>query len=106
VLSGEQVLRDWYGEQADSVREQIHEASIRVAETMEGMLQGPVGEWGLDVGLDDSRRIWVFEANAKPGRAIFDHPDLQAAGRQSARYVVEYASYLANFPLTQGGEEG
>lgn len=106
VLSGEQVLREWYGAEAEAVRERITEASIRVAETMEGILQGPVGEWGLDIGIDENRQIWVFEANAKPGRAIFDHPDLQAAGRRSAKYVVEYAYYLANFPRATGGEGG
>lgn len=104
VLNGEQVLLDWFAGEADAIRARIIEASIRVAQTMEGMLQGPVGEWGLDVGIDEQQRIWVFEANAKPGRAIFDHPDLQAAGRRSSRYLIEYAQHLAQFPLPREGE--
>ncbi|MGZ4135856.1 MAG: YheC/YheD family protein, partial [Tumebacillaceae bacterium] len=27
---------------------------------------GPIGELGLDLGLDESGRIWVIEVNAKP----------------------------------------
>nr|WP_283809167.1 YheC/YheD family protein [Tumebacillus amylolyticus] len=103
VLSGDEVFRDWYGPEAELMRERVTEVAVRVAQTMEGMLEGPVGEWGLDVGIDESRRIWVFEANAKPGRAIFDHPDLQEAGRRSARFLIEYAAHLARFPVSRGG---
>ncbi|KEO84226.1 YheC/YheD family protein [Tumebacillus flagellatus] len=106
VLAGDVVLRDWYGDEAAAMRKKIEETSVRVAQTMEGMLQGPVGEWGLDVGIDESRRIWVFEANAKPGRAIFDHPDLQADGRRAAHLLIEYASLLANFPARREGGMG
>ncbi len=29
-----------------------------------------VGELGFDIGIDKSGNIWMFEANAKPGRSI------------------------------------
>ena len=67
------------------------------------MLNGPVGEWGLDVAIDEDGRVYVFEANAKPGRAIFRHPNLRSAGRVSANLVVEYAASLAGYPLWRGG---
>lgn len=102
VLSGDKVLSEWYGANAANMREKMVEASVRVAEVLEGYLAGSSGEWGLDVGIDIDGRVWVFEANAKPGRAIFRHPELRDAGKRSARMVVEYAASLAGYPLTRG----
>ena len=103
VLSGDEVLGNWYGERAAEIRARMIEAAVRVCESLEGLLNGPVGEWGLDVAIDEEGRVFVFEANAKPGRAIFRHPDLRAAGRVSALLAVEYAAALAKFPLWRGG---
>jgi hypothetical protein len=103
VVSGDMVLAEWYGTEAERMREQLVDAAVRVAEVFEGKLTHPVGELGLDVAIDDQDRIWVFEGNAKPGRAIFRHPDLKEAGRRSARLVIEYATYLNDFALRGGG---
>jgi len=103
VLAGDVILRDWYGADAKRMRQQLIESSVRVCRSLEGLLQGPVGEWGLDAGIDQNGRIWIFEANAKPGRAIFKHPDLREAGRRSARFAIEYAATLAGQPLRKEG---
>ncbi|MGZ4113196.1 MAG: YheC/YheD family endospore coat-associated protein, partial [Tumebacillaceae bacterium] len=103
VVAGDKVLAEWYGGNADAMREKMVEASVRVAEVLEGYLAGSSGEWGLDVGIDVEGRVWVFEANAKPGRAIFRHPELREAGKRSARLMVEYAASLAGYPLATRG---
>lgn len=103
VLAGDKVLTEWYGANAEIMREKMVDASIRCAEVLNDYLAGPAGEWGLDVGLDEEGRVWVFEANAKPGRAIFKHPELREAGKRSARMVVEYAASLAGYPLLTRG---
>jgi hypothetical protein len=103
VLSGDKVLAEWYGTDAERMLERMVDASVRVAEAFEAKMHHPVGELGLDVGVDDLDRIWVFEGNAKPGRAIFRHPDLKEAGRRSARLVIEFATYLNDFALRGGG---
>lgn len=51
----------------------------------------------MDMGLDTNHHVWLFEVNAKPGRHIFYHPYLRAAGRESARYITEYSLKLADF---------
>jgi hypothetical protein len=104
VVGGDTVLREWYGSQFPEMRAKLEDVAICVATRMEGMLQGPCGEWGLDIGLDEEGRVWIFEANAKPGRAIFRHPDLREAGRIGANRVIEYAAFLAGYPL--GGDTG
>lgn len=103
VVAGDVVLSQWYGTDATKMRTRMIEAAVRVCESLEGLLNGPVGEWGLDVAIDEDGRVYVFEANAKPGRAIFRHPNLRSAGRVSANLVVEYAASLAGYPLWRGG---
>ncbi|HEU4965389.1 MAG TPA: YheC/YheD family protein [Bacilli bacterium] len=106
VLNGDEVLETWYGPDADEMRDKLIAASVQVAVVLQGLLHGPVGEFGLDVAIDEADRIFVFESNAKPGRAIFKHPDLRAAGRRSAQMVIEYAGYLAQQRVTEGGIGG
>lgn len=103
VIAGDDVLRAWYGENASQMREKMIEASVRICQVLEGHLKGPTAEFGLDIGLDEQGRVWVFEGNAKPGRAIFRHRDLKEAGRRSASRIVEYAAYLIGRPMTGGG---
>lgn len=103
VLSGDTVLAEWYGPDAGRIRQKMIASSVQVAEVLEGLLHGPVGEFGLDVGIDEDDRIFVFESNAKPGRAIFKHPDLKAAGRRSAACVIEFAGFLAQQLVPKGG---
>jgi hypothetical protein len=105
VMAGDKVLFKWYGERADLMRARLVEVSICVADVIQGLLKGGTGELGLDVGIDKTGDVYVFETNAKPGRAIFRHPSLAEAGKRSARLVLEYAAYLAGFPLARGGRE-
>jgi hypothetical protein len=99
VVDGEVILAAWYGDDAPLMRERLVEVSLRVCRVLERHLNGPTGELGLDVGIDEQGHVWVFEGNAKPGRAIFRHRDLKQAGRRSARMILEYAAYLMNRQL-------
>ncbi|MFD2171240.1 YheC/YheD family protein [Tumebacillus lipolyticus] len=105
VVAGNKVLRRWYGERAEQMRAKMIDVSILVADVIQGLLKGETGELGLDVGLDREGHVWVFETNAKPGRAIFRHPDLIESGKRSSRLLLEYATQLVKFPLARGGSE-
>lgn len=75
----------------------IKETSIRICNALEGHVKGPLGELGLDIGVDYQQKVWLFEANSKPGRHIFLHPSLWDAGKQSAHYITDYSLKLAKF---------
>ncbi len=53
-----------------------------------------IGEIGFDLGVDEKGSIWMFEANSKPGRSIFDHPNLNAYDRKTLELPFQYALYL------------
>jgi hypothetical protein len=101
VMDADQVLLKWYGEQAEAMKARLCQNAALIAQTLESHVDGTIGELGLDMGLDQQDRIWMFEANAKPGRAIFRHPSLRDAGILSARKIIEYCTLLAGFSFVK-----
>ena len=57
-------------QQAEEIYRQIQLLSIKIFQRLE-LEFGPIGEAGLDFLIDDQRRIWIIEANSKPGRVVF-----------------------------------
>ncbi|PTX63268.1 YheC/D-like protein [Melghirimyces profundicolus] len=97
LLSAQEVLAYCFPGQEKEMEHRIRETSIRICTALENRVGKPLGELGLDIGVDQNRRIWLFEVNAKPGRHIFKHPSLAESGRQSARCITEYCLKLAQF---------
>ncbi|MFD1435145.1 YheC/YheD family protein [Kroppenstedtia eburnea] len=97
LLSTSELLKKTFpGKEAD-MENRIKETSIRICNALEGHVKGPLGELGLDIGVDYQQKVWLFEANSKPGRHIFLHPSLWDAGKQSAHYITDYSLKLAKF---------
>ncbi|MFF3924427.1 YheC/YheD family endospore coat-associated protein [Paenibacillus lactis] len=97
LLTPEQALSRAFGSKANEVLERAKEASIAMSEAIENHHAHLLGEIGFDIGIDDSGKIWMFEANSKPGRSIFNHPALKGEGRASVDHVMEYSMHLAGF---------
>ncbi|MFC0189852.1 YheC/YheD family protein [Fictibacillus aquaticus] len=81
---------------ANLVKE-IGKAALVLSRCLDKRLPGPIGEIGFDFGLDRKGRVWLFEANAKPGRGIFDHPLLSSQKKRTLQLPFQYALYLAGF---------
>ncbi|OEG00062.1 hypothetical protein BHF71_06345 [Vulcanibacillus modesticaldus] len=90
-------LEKVYGNNTYKILREINNMAILIARTVEEKLGSPVGELGLDVGIDTNNRIWLFEVNSKPGRSIFKHPSLKDARNKSSNKLLEYAMYLSRF---------
>ncbi|MFC7442816.1 YheC/YheD family protein [Laceyella putida] len=97
IIPTDQILQNIFEEQAALIEANVKQASITIAETLEDHVDGPLGELGMDMGVDRKGSVWLFEVNSKPGRHIFHHPSLEQAGRQSAKLVTEYSLKLSNF---------
>lgn len=105
VMDPEKALMRIYS--PEKTRAVLHEAkvtAIKLAEAIERNYKYRIGELGFDLGIDVDGRIWMFEANAKPGRSIFRHPALKAQGRETLALIVEHCIYLARFRRQKGGE--
>ena len=80
--------------QSDEMIHKLTNAALQLSKALENQMEGYIGEIGFDLGLDRKGRVWLFEANAKPGRSIFKHPSLRKFDLETRRKSLEYAVYL------------
>ncbi|MFD1178357.1 YheC/YheD family protein [Paenibacillus puldeungensis] len=97
LLTPEQALSRAFGARADEVLRHAKGVAVTLAEAIETHHQHLIGELGFDIGIDRDEQIWMFEANAKPGRSIFKHPSLRAEGKASVDHILEHCLYLSKF---------
>ncbi|MFC3883824.1 YheC/YheD family protein [Bacillus songklensis] len=77
------------------IKQQLEQAALLISETIERDVAGFIGEIGFDFGMDDQGRVWIFEANSKPGRSIFKHPKLFEQDMLTRKLSLSYAIHLA-----------
>ncbi|WP_336784577.1 YheC/YheD family endospore coat-associated protein [Paenibacillus sp. MMO-177] len=88
-------------EKAERIMNKIIDASLRAAEKLENNY-GRLAELGIDFGIEPDGRIWLLEANAKPGRSSFRQAGDGQAERLSVELPLRYARLLTqrlNKPL-------
>lgn len=100
LMTPQQALSHTFGNEAEAVLERAKSVAIKLSEAIERNYPHRLGELGLDLGIDKDGNVWMFEANAKPGRSIFKHPALRSEGHASISYIFEHCLYLSRF---QGG---
>lgn len=89
------------GLEPTKVAEMAGELGLQIAGGLESFC-GPLGELGIDFGLDRTGSLWLIEENARPGRALFSQigpPDLAEA---TYRRPLQYVRFLAE---TKSGQE-
>jgi hypothetical protein len=72
----------------------LKEAVLKLSHSLEKHVEGIVGEIGFDLGIDKEGRIWLFEANSKPGRSIFTHPQLKDFDLLTRKLSIAFAIFL------------
>lgn len=97
LLSTSELLKQCFSSKSAEVEERIRNTSVRICTALENRVGGPLGELGLDIGVEKNGKVWLFEANSKPGRHIFKHPSLSESGKESARCITQYSLTLAQF---------
>lgn len=95
VEDSDSVFKAWFGEKSGEARERMESAAIRVCQRLTEQLDPSLGELGLDMGLARDGRVVLFEANSKPGRAIFSHRSLVDAARVSRDLLFAYGQALS-----------
>ncbi|WP_138496270.1 YheC/YheD family protein [Paenibacillus pinistramenti] len=97
LLTPQQALSKAFGTRSEEVLRKAKQVAVTLAESIETHHQHLIGELGFDLGIDKDENIWMFEANAKPGRSIFKHPQLKTEGRVSIQHILEHCMYLSRF---------
>ncbi|MFD2443066.1 YheC/YheD family protein [Bacillus sp. CGMCC 1.16607] len=72
----------------------LKEAALKLSHSLERHLEGIIGEIGFDLGIDRDGKVWLFEANSKPGRSIFNHPELKDFDLLTRKLSIAFAIFL------------
>ncbi len=80
-------------------KEKLTRAALHLSEAIERNMEGIIGEIGFDLGIDRNGRVWLFEANSKPGRSIFKHPDLKEFDLLTRKLSIAFAVFLTELSI-------
>lgn len=85
---------------AEPLLSRIHTISGQAAIQLERHC-GRFGELAFDFGIEPDGKLWLLEANAKPGRDCWRRADNPELHQLSIDRLLHYARYLANaYPTT------
>ncbi|MFB5190137.1 YheC/YheD family endospore coat-associated protein [Alicyclobacillus fastidiosus] len=79
-----------FGDDSSQMRRTLEQFGVGLAEHLEVVSGQAYDELGIDVGLDERNRIWLFEVNWRPGPPPIWYLELDVA-----RNAIGYAMYLA-----------
>ncbi|MBD3861068.1 YheC/YheD family protein [Bacillus sp. 28A-2] len=82
------------------ILQKLSHTAITLSEVIDEKMPGHIGEIGFDLGIDHTDEIWMFEANSRPGREVFQHASLKNSEWLIGKRIVDYASYLSQVALT------
>ncbi len=74
--------------------EKLEKAALLLSESIANNMEGIIAEIGFDLGIDKHGDIWLFEANSKPGRSIFSHPELKDFDQLTCKLPMAFAVFL------------
>ncbi|WP_199615683.1 YheC/YheD family endospore coat-associated protein [Paenibacillus alkalitolerans] len=92
------LIREYGEEKAASVLESIHELALAIPPVLE-QRHGPLVELGIDFGIDRLGRVWVLEANSKPGRSSFRRIGDKNVRVAAVTSPIRYARYVLDRQL-------
>ena len=74
----------------------LRKAALDIAQGVDANLPAHFGEFGIDLAVDISGRVWLIEVNSKPSKN--DNTPMGAGKiRPSVKRVIEYTRYLSGF---------
>ncbi|MEH7180790.1 YheC/YheD family endospore coat-associated protein [Neobacillus vireti] len=74
--------------------EKLVKAALLLSKSIENNMEGFIAEIGFDLGIDKHGNVWLFEANSKPGRSIFSHPELRDFDQLTCKLSMAFAVFL------------
>ncbi len=83
-------------EEVERINKEIEQLALMAACSLEARI-GPAGEFGIDIGVEETGRLWFIEANLKPGRQVFSLLGDRKGRRSAVQMPLQYARYLAGF---------
>ena len=94
IDEAEAFLEEQYGQaEANRLLEEIIAYSHIIPSAIEER-HGRLIELGLDYGIDRDKRLWLLEANSKPGRSVFNQTGDREASTLAVEMPILYARHV------------
>ncbi|MDC3417287.1 YheC/YheD family protein [Aquibacillus salsiterrae] len=88
-------------EKTKRIEEKLSKTALKLSQAIDKEVNNPIGEIGFDLGIDAEGKVWLFEANAKPGFSVFLHPTLNEQAEKVFTFPYKYAFYLHNLRMNK-----
>ncbi|MGM0923391.1 MAG: YheC/YheD family protein [Bacillota bacterium] len=84
-------LKQEFGDNYYNIQKYLEQFALKFSNHFESLYEDVLfDELGIDVGLDEEKKIWLFEVNWRPGPPIIFNIELDVV-----RNTIQYARYLA-----------
>lgn len=82
-------------EECELYTDRLSKAALILSNSIANTMEGIIGEIGFDLGIDRYGDVWLFEANSKPGRSIFSHPELKEFDYLTRKLSIAFGVFLS-----------
>ncbi|MFZ3589272.1 YheC/YheD family protein [Bacillus sp. DJP31] len=86
----EDFLRIEYDDDYFNMKRYLEHFALSFATHFDKLYEKPLDELGIDVGIDENRKAWIYEVNWRPGT-----PPTYSLELDVARNMIQYAVFLA-----------
>lgn len=76
-----------FGEEGYYIKNILEQFAFRFPKKFDEMYKSSLDELGIDIGIDENNKLWIYEVNWRPGYGY--------RGFDAARNIIPYAAYLA-----------
>lgn len=80
-------LIEEFGADADQINEMLEHFALEFSRHFDSLYKHSFDELGIDIGMDNQRKFWIFEVNWRPGSKRREF--------EVARRLIPYCNYLA-----------
>lgn len=83
----ESFLEREYGSEGFDFQRTLEKFALRFSEELDCLYDNRLDELGIDIGIDENKKLWIYEVNWRPGSAY--------RGLDAAMNTIPYAAYVA-----------
>jgi YheC/D-like protein len=83
-------LQEQFGKDYFDMKRYLEVFAVQFSTHFDSLYDEPLDELGIDVGIDQNNKIWIYEVNWRPGTPILFYLEADVAKR-----MIQYATYLA-----------
>lgn len=83
-------LQEQFGEDYFDIKRYLEVFAVQFSTHFDSLYDEPLDELGIDVGIDQNHKIWIYEVNWRPGPPVLYYLEMDVAKR-----MIQYATSLA-----------